>query len=346
MLKIIKSSEEWKEILTNFHHIDVYYTFEYGALFAEVEQGELQGAFFEYKDCRLFYSYIIREIPDTDSKFYDIVTPYGYGGPYVEGNSKEECVEQFYEHFSEYCRENNIVSEIIRFHPLLNNVQYCAASVNTRYIRKTTGLDLSNSYEVIKTNYSSMSRRNVRKAERQGLYCRVVEKTPENIHTFMQMYHETMDRNHASSYYYFDYDFFKKQLKDSVFHSNELIFAFSEETVIGAVILMMGRDYSHYHLGCSSTSYLKLRPNNILFDYMISRSKDKNLTYLHLGGGYSEDDGLFRFKTSFTNNEVFDYYLGTNVFNEEKYNDLVHYMKSQYTLDENFFPQYRGVVKY
>ena len=60
----------------------------------------------------------------SDEKWYDFVTPYGYGGPLiteVEDGAKEQLVKAFYEEFSRYCAEQKIVSEFVRFHPIAQN---------------------------------------------------------------------------------------------------------------------------------------------------------------------------------------------------------------------------------
>ena len=61
---------------------------------------------------------------------------------------------------------------------------------------------------------------------------------------------------------------------------------------------------------------------------MIGYSKLKNSKIIHLGGGYSENDGLFSFKSSFSNNNHFEYFLGKKILNDEHMKNLMRiYLK-------------------
>lgn len=66
-------------------------------------------------------------------QYYDIVTPYGYGGPMIlETNNGEKLKKEYSEAFGKYCSDHKIVSEFIRFHPIFQNY-----------------LDVDDSYDVI-----------------------------------------------------------------------------------------------------------------------------------------------------------------------------------------------------
>jgi len=131
---------------------------------------------------------------------------------------------------------------------------------------------------------------------------------------------------------------------DTSISKSHLLFVYYEDKVISAVILFTTAKFSHYYLGASNTDYLSLRPNNLIFDYMVELSKDKGCTYLHLGGGYEDGDGLFIYKCSFSNNNLYDYYIGKNIIDEEVYNFVVNKKKQTCELNENYFPLYRGVI--
>ena len=217
--------------------------------------------------------------------------------------------------------------------------------VDVKYIRKTTAVNLNFDIEVIRSNYSSMTQRNINKAEKNCVSCIEVEKIESNINIFIDLYTETMDRNNASNFYYFDLELISAMLKESRFVSSHLLFAHFEGRVVSAVILYLCGEMAHYHLGASKNEFLYLKPNNKLFDYMIHYSKENGAKILHLGGGYDENDGLFAFKSSFTNNNHFEYFLGKKVFNYGKYNELINYYSKKNILSNSYFPIYRGIVK-
>src|SRR5690606_13011973 len=108
---ILQDQISWNHAIANFQHLDIYYSYEYGSSFAKVENGELIGIYGKKGNTRLFYSFIRRRIPIIGwENYYDIVTPYGYGGPYIEGND-ESILLDFDGVFERFCQENNILTE-------------------------------------------------------------------------------------------------------------------------------------------------------------------------------------------------------------------------------------------
>ncbi|RSK53485.1 GNAT family N-acetyltransferase [Bacillus canaveralius] len=340
--KIIDQATLWNVLLKTFINIDCYYSYEYGKLFANKENGELFAAYFEDNTTKIFYPFIKRKVA-YEEETYDIVTPYGYGGPLVEGS--DISILEFYQLFSEYCSLNNIIAETIRFHPLYKNNKIFEKVMDIEYIRQTTSVDLTVSLEEIRQNYSSMNKRNIKKAKMNNVSCFIGENNLDNIHKFIQMYKETMDRNKAASYYYFDENYFIEQVKDTSISKTYLLFAQFNHEIIAGIMVIVGKEYSHYHLGASKTNHLELKPNNLLFDFMIEFCISKGSKDLHLGGGYQENDGLFKFKTSFTNNNNHDYYIGKKIHNLNQYNDIIDNLKKLYEINENYFPAYRGQMK-
>ncbi|MFT4412584.1 lipid II:glycine glycyltransferase FemX [Fredinandcohnia humi] len=340
---IISDFSKWNTLLQGFKTADSYYSFEYGKLFAKNENGDLFSAYYEDENTKIFYPFIKRKVSIGFDELYDIVTPYGYGGHLIEDYS-ESSMENFCYFFYEYCKENNIITETIRFHPILENHNYCKKHMDVTYIRQTTAVDLKLPLEVIRKGYTKTNYRNIKKAKDKGISCYVAEANCENIQTFFEIYIETMDRNKASNYYYFSKDYFTKQMENTSLSRSYLLFAVYNEIVVAGVLVIVGKDFSHYHLGASRTKYLDLRPNNILFDFMVEFCKEKGSKVLHLGGGYQENDGLFKFKSSFTNNNNFSYYIGKKVHNIEEYNRLNDYVRNSYEVNENFFPVYRGGI--
>ncbi|GIN97383.1 N-acetyltransferase [Siminovitchia terrae] len=342
LIQIIETLAQWNEVLMKFKDVDIYYTFEYGRLFAAKENGKLFAMYFEDKGTKIIYPFIRRKFEWNKEVVYDIVTPYGYGGPLLEGN--KESMGQFYRHFEDYCKENNIITETIRFHPINKNYFICKKVMDIEYIRQTTAVDLTLPMEEIRKTYTSMNKRNIIKAKREGVFCYLAENTPENIRIFIELYKETMDRNQADSYYYFDDNYFFEQMKNTSISKTYLIFAQYNGEIVAAVMVIIGTKYSHYHLGASKTKYFFVKPNNALFDYMIEFCKSKGSELLHLGGGYTDDDGLFKFKTSFTNNKNFDYYIGKKVYNPKKYNKILDDITGRFKVKKNYFPAYRGLI--
>jgi len=344
---IIDEMKEWQEKLSTFENRDVYYDYNYASLFSKVEKAYgVRAAYIESNNGKVIYPFILRKLDielGNSKDIFDIVTPYGYGGPLVEGSQKVK--KEFREEFEKYCKRQNIITETIRFHPLLKNYEDWKNYLKVDYIRKTTAVNLTLPIEEVKKSFSKMNKRNIKKAHKNDLVAFEAKKTRENINIFIKMYEETMDKNDAINYYYFSHDYFNKQLLDSEFYRTKLLFVEYNNEVVAGLILLLGNKFAHYHLGASKKEMLNLRPNNLLFDYMIEVAKYEGCHILHLGGGYAEDDGLFKYKSSFTDNYNFDYYLGKKVFNKELYEEVNTQMEKEYELNSTYFPKYRGILQ-
>ena len=115
---------KWKSICESFENIDIFFYPEYAKLFELHGDGEpfLFVYYHSPKDI-VIYPFLKRslfQMHDNNINLFDITSPYGYGG-YLR-NSETVDMEQFSDCFQEYCKENNMISEFIRFHPILENV--------------------------------------------------------------------------------------------------------------------------------------------------------------------------------------------------------------------------------
>lgn len=339
-MAIIDTKEQWNRAVNDFAVQDVYYTYEYNEWNAKKEQGQAKLVHFQNNLGSVIYPFIIRKIDAVvaGSPLYDITSAYGYGGPLISGDPG--VLKEFRELFQAYCQNANIVSEIVRMHPLLENAHYLQGYCTLQYIRKTTAVNLAGELSAIRQHYSHMAKRNIKKARSHQLYCRAVEKSDKNIGVFLKLYNETMQRKSAARYYYFSEAQIEQQLADTAISKSHLLFVFHEAQVIAAAIVLTANRFAHYHLGASDTRYLSMRPNNLLFDFMVAFSKDKGCQTLHLGGGYQEGDSLFKYKSSFTNQNYYDYYLGTNIYQHDIYKKLAE-LKGKANEVGGFFPIYR-----
>ena len=122
----------WKKILDKNNINDILYFPEYLMLWELNGDGIAKNFFYKCDYGIVLYPFLIRKINDLeffqqmkiDEIFYDITSPYGYGGPLVKPYNKSDkklLLEGFIKEFSLFCKKNNIVSEFTRFHPLMEN---------------------------------------------------------------------------------------------------------------------------------------------------------------------------------------------------------------------------------
>ncbi len=292
----------------------------------------------------MIYPYLRRRIPGT--LFEDITTPYGYGGPSFKGIWSLDQIREARERFERYCNETGIVTETVRFHPLLHNQElgqyWCH---QTEILQPTVTLELTDPFEMIESDFSQMTRRNIRKARREGVTIRLGR--PEEYRDFAHLYQMTMDKHQADARYYFDQTYFDHFADGRI--NNVLLLAEHDGRIIAGCNVLTGRQFAHYHLGASDPASLVLRPNHLLFAEMIRWAKQAGFQALHLGGGTtrSNTDSLLAYKRSFSANQTF-FGLGTSILDATIYERLTRQFERQHpeTQMGHWFPLYRTPIRH
>lgn len=308
--------------------MDIYFDKNYGKLYETIENGTAEVFEFECELGRIENQFIKREIPYmVDGKsYFDIVTPYGYGGPLItkinEDGKEQELVQKYMESFKNYCEENNIVSEFIRFHPIIKNEKYFKNEYEVLNIRKTLATNIRDYEDPIKEEFSKSSRKSIRQVLKKGITYRILEK-PKKISDFKDIYYSTMDRNEAKEYYYFDDMYFQKCLE--YFRENIIIVeVLYEDKVIASGLYFVFGNIIQAHLSGTLSEYLYLSPAYITKYATALWAKENKIDYIHYGGGVtnSENDPLYKFKKKFSKNTEFDFHIGRKIWNYKVYEKL------------------------
>ena len=184
-------------------------------------------------------------------------------------------------------------------------------------------------------------RKSLKKANKAELEVEV-DTSGKRLEDFLEIYYGTMDRNNAKDNFFFSEDFFK-QINEM--HGNYVyIHVLYEGKVISTELVLYGPDNCYSFLGGTNRDYFHLQANTFLKYEIIKWAKENGLKSFVLGGGYGDDDGIFKYKKSFAPNGIHDFYIGKKIFDEDKYNELVKIRNLEDDYDEStlFFPAYRG----
>jgi GNAT acetyltransferase-like protein len=310
---------------------------------------------FAYEDGagnRVCYAFIrrpLRALPFADDarlegNWYDIVSPtYGYGGPLC-AEPREQVLRAFRAEFEAYCRSANIVSEFVRFHPLLRNHQLLGGMMDIVYDRETVFIDLTRTEEELFACHHPNHQRNIRKAQKYGLEFRVLDarEARQQIDVFYRLYQATMDKVQAVPYCYFSTAYLERLF--SRFEQNSLLGAvFLEGRMISAALCLREGDTLIYHLGASEKASLHLGTNIFQLHHIALWAKRSGLRAFHLGGGHRGRDSLFQFKHRFNPEGTLELHNGKKVHQPEVYARLVESWKRYHAqeLPEPYFPAYR-----
>lgn len=324
---------------------DIYFEKNYGKLYEEIENGITEVFECTTSAGSIKHMFIKREIPYliNGETYFDLTTPYGYGGPLIieyQNGRKEELINTFKQKFEKYCIENNIVSEFVRFHPIIQNAKDFKEIYKVEHIRNTVGTNLEEYDDPFQSEFSRSCRKNVRKALRNGISYKVSEK-PTDVSEFKKFYYSTMDRNKADDYYYFDDSYFENCVK--LFKDNLLLVeAIYEEQTVAMGLYFIYNGIIHIHLSGTLSEFLYLSPAYILRYAVTEWGKENGYNLIHHGGGRTnkQDDGLYLFKKQFGKNTEFKFHIGKKIWNKDIYRELC--LKFGIDDSESFFPAYRG----
>ncbi|NLC40357.1 MAG: GNAT family N-acetyltransferase [Clostridiaceae bacterium] len=331
---------------------DIYFDPRLGEIYATLEGGRFHEFDFKNDAGSIRHQFIIRPIElaavtagKTDPApqlFYDLTTPYGYGGPLimeVKPGRKQELLDGFAEAFAGFCKEENIVSEFVRFHILAGNAEDFSSMYETELFNHTVGINLADYDDPFQDEFAKSARKVVRRCLRDGMTWEI-EENPDTLEDFAEIYYQTMDRNEAADRYYFDADYFAafiETMPEAVLKCRVLY----EDKTIAMGFFLRSADVLHIHLSGTLSEYLHLSPAYVLRYGLTQWGREQGYKLIHTGGGISGDpeDSLYLFKKRFSRNTEFDFYIGRKVWNEEVYHELVELSG---TAESGFFPQYRA----
>lgn len=338
----LDQSEKWDEIVRAFSSHDVYWLSGYVKAFQIHGDGEPLLFLYEDGNTRGINVVMKRDIADDvnfkgkieKGKYFDFASPYGYGGWIIEGKDKKGLFEAY----EKWLRKHEIISEFVRFHPMIKNHESCDDYYEVTRLGEVVHLDLS-SPETIWNNITSKNRNMIRKAVKNEIEI-FNGRFPEIYEKFRVIYNGTMDKDEADKYYYFGEEFYRSVL-DDLSQNAQVFWAEKDSQVIAASIILTENGRMNYHLSGSLREFYSLAPTNLLLYKAALWGCANGCRTLYLGGGVgSGEDNLFKFKRSFYKGDLTHFYIGKRVFDQEKYNKLIGLRES--IMNPGFFPRYRG----
>lgn len=326
--------------------LDIYFEPEYGKLCELVDEGRCCAFLLETENGKIRNQFIKRQAPYLidGEKYYDIVTPYGYGGPVIlEAADKEKLLAEYRERFGQYCKAEHIVCEFIRYHPIFRNFEDFGTVYDNSYSRHTVGTDLQSFEDPVQSEFGKSARREVRKAEKAGVTC-TIHPHPDSLDDFRRLYEETMDRNGAPAMYYFPDGYYYALTHELRRWVLEIRAELAGEILASEIYFISG-GLMHAHLLGSSHKLLEIGGGAILEAAAARWGRENGYRYIHHGGGRTSDpdDPLYLYKKKFGKHTEFDFYIGKKIWDPEMYDRIVALRLADGEIQNPaFFPVYRG----
>ena len=324
---------------------DVYFDENYGKLYEKAENGEAIVFKCETSNGTVINQFIKRKIPiDISGDHYDIVTPYGYGGPYIEKCvNREALLKDYEEEFGNYCRNNGIVAEFVRFHPIYKNYEDFTGIYNCSFNRYTLATNIKDYDDPVQSEFSKSAKKTAKTVLKKGVSFKLIDKpTVTDMEEFKRIYYLNMKRKDAEEFYYFDDQYFNDIMKyfDGKYVIAESVY---DGKVIAAGLYFTTANMIHAHLSGTDTDYLSLSPAYLLKYGTAIWAKENGYDLIHYGGGTSTslENPLYLFKKKFAQNTQFEFWIGKKIWDETTYDSLCK--AANVGEDEEFFPAYRKV---
>lgn len=342
--KILGKNEigDWYGYYENLAKKGVYHNPDYIRWVSGHFNGEPELLLFIEDNNYIYYPYIKRRIGDlpdfSDSNYtgyFDIISSWYYGGPLLK-KEDDRIIQDFIDRFSRFRKENNIISEFIRYDPNLKNYDV-VDDLSPDFNRRTVYVDLTNSEETIWDEFEKRNRTSIRKAEKEGV--EIEESTTDtNIEKFTEIYLEEMGRKDADEHYYFDADEFKNILK-KLKEKFRLFITRYEGKFVGGGIVMRENGIAHDYLRATLQDYWDYYPNNLLLYEELIWCRQNGDKVFDLQGGRP---GVFNFKKAFSP-ERGEFYISKHVHNKSMYRTLLdEAAKMGIDTSKDFFPEYRA----
>jgi hypothetical protein len=323
--------DQWLALQQSAGADDVYYLPEYHRLY------EFQGVqCLAYATSAggesLFHPFLLRPIArigaiDAPPGLSDIETVYGYSGP-VATTTSPDFLGEAWQGFEDWCGEQNVVCEFLRFHPVLRSERFAAPKTEVSLDRETVEIRLDGGEEALWQGYESAQRNRVRKAIKRGLVCHETSLV-EGLDTFRALYESTMQRAGASDFYFFPDSYYQDLRHTLADHTKLFVVTCGGDSIAAGLFFAYGRTL-HYHLGASREDALPLAPNNLMFHQVGLWGQEHGFERLHLGGGRSNapDDALLRFKKRFSPHAL-AFHIGRRINDPERYRMLSELWQEQ-----------------
>lgn len=336
----------WQEFLRETPH-DFYHLPDYVAFAGRNEDGSPTAFLAREGEAGMLIPVLVRRLPENleaPRNWCDASSPYGYPSPLLHPATEPHQLERFMRAFIRCCRELDIVTVFLRFHPLLT----CSLCEFAKYGTvvhhgRTVWVDLTASREDLWRRTRENHRRGIAKLKHAGYSIRIDQWS--DMQDFIEVYAESMERLQAHSFYRFSEKYFT-ELQCALADRLHLCTVVSPaDDVAAAGLFTVTGGLVQYHLGGTAQRYLQQAPSKLMFEHVRNWAKEAGSKIFHLGGGVGgRDDSLFRFKLGFSPLTA-DFHSCRIVLSQARYSSLSsRYLEQKGDLGEapgTYFPLYR-----
>jgi hypothetical protein len=245
-----------------------------------------------------------------NSEYFDIEPFIGYAGPVIIAEN-QGFINYATNLYFAFCKKENIIAELFRFNPILNNHLYFTDKQITVFKAKEIIIMKCLNENQISIVESKLRGR-IRKLDSQ-LKFDLLDKS-RNIQAFLEMYYDSLNRANADSKWKFNSDFWMR-LKDSVLFE---IYAVKNNSNIESASIILNFPSASYYFLTTNRCEMISGANELSLIRIGEKLGGQGRDKLILGGGNTSsiNDPLFQFKKKFS--KIYTtFYMGKKTYNIE-----------------------------
>ncbi|MGI2327484.1 GNAT family N-acetyltransferase [Planococcus sp. YIM B11945] len=314
---------QWQKIMDLFQIKEIFYTAPYCLSAIKLDPGEPLLFYYSDEDGEVAYPFIKRHINEGAVSCFDITTPFGYGGPVVKIKQDSfKLIENFRKAFTEFCREEKIIAEYIRFHPLKENALFFEKHLKLMQVYDTYTINLQQ-----RSPFPLEVKENKKNDLTSSIEKDVVVKklgTVRHMFDFLVLYYSSARRREeADSYYFFTDDYFES-LISSIGPNLHLFGAYYKDKLMSACYVLAKGDTIFYHLDGSLNEQEAVPATQCLLLKIAEWGKENQFDFFHLGGDLHPENGQGRkIKQEISNMKPSTFFIGHYVHDVPTYNKVI-----------------------
>ncbi|TXN35984.1 GNAT family N-acetyltransferase [Flagellimonas hymeniacidonis] len=342
-----ESLKSYTELLNSIDFLNPFLRLELIVHDAEENKIPYSFIYFEKGEPKILMPFFLRPVELLkDTKYFDVVSPYGYAGPVIAKGTDYLMIKDFWEKVDDWYLKNNIISEFMRFSLNGNYQGYNGNLVHTLY--NVSGVIEDEQLQWM--NFKSKVRNNYRRAVSNNLTFKLFHQniSKDEIKVFYSIYTSTMKRNLAKKNYFFEMKYFENFINQNP-DKCLLALVYKDDIAISTELVLIYDRTLFSFLGGTRSDFFQTRPNDFLKINVMKWARQHNMKNYVLGGGRSDNDSLYQYKKSFfPKQEDVVYFTGRKIVHPEIYQALVLANNQSESANETlnldstgFFPKYR-----
>lgn len=291
----IENGDDWQKVLSSFPKHDFFHTYPFHQLHHSQGQPVMHVAY-ENGQPQFAFPFLKRSI---DADRFDLTSVYGYPGPLFRQPNEATA---WWQRWQDFVKQIGAVAIFSRLHPLLHQELIDSKAASVEPLSHTIAIPCIDEEPRLQS-YKKTTRYEIRKLSKAGGRVHF-ENSPEALEIFQEIYYATMRGLEANDFYFFDREYLETILQLPGVASSIGIVYFENRPISAGLFTVCG-EISQYYLGGSDWEFRKWAPAKLLLHEAAAWVGRQGANCLHLGGGMGNDtDGLFRFKSAFSQDRL------------------------------------------